>query len=37
MPNFSFGQSQKEQFMSKYLGVRQEGVGASSKENSKRS
>jgi hypothetical protein len=41
MPNFSFGQNQKEQFMSKYLNVRQEGVAErvviSSKENSKRS
>jgi hypothetical protein len=37
MPNFSFGQNQKEQFMSKYLNVKeavQEKV-VSSKENSK--
>lgn len=41
MPNFSFGQNQKEQFMSKYLNIKQETslekVVISSKENSRRS
>lgn len=39
-PNFSFGQNQKEEFMSKYLNIKHETsheIILSSKENSKRS